>query len=178
MRLAILAWFVAACGLLVGCGDGGTSAGGQGSDASATGRQRSADDFVSVTIEGVGSQSSVQAPGILVLEDLEGQERFELTTEEYGQVLDVVLDPEFVEAIANPSLVLKECHTISDGGYIMHVVWADIGTQATPWGPCMDANHPYQRLLSVIGELFGNHFDCQVVCPMTDGPVRQLCQGC
>jgi hypothetical protein len=155
----------------------GASAGGEGSDAAATEGRRRREDVVSVQIEQVGRQFTVEAPGILVLEDAEGQGRFELTAEAYRQVLDIVLEPEFVEAIAIPSLTFEECPSISDGGFTTVVVWADIGTQATPWGQCMDVSHPCKRLVPLLLEMLKKYFDCPIV-DISVVPGRQLCNGC
>jgi hypothetical protein len=133
---------------------------------------------MTVQVEEVGRKFSVEAPGVLVLEDAEGKERFELTSEEYQEVLEIVLDPTFVAAIESPPLAMEMCRPIADGGFTTIVVWVDLGTQATPsWGQCTDPEHPFERLVSLFVELLKKYYECPRV-DLGTVQVRELCNGC
>jgi len=165
---------VAATWLSFSCSDTGDSA--QESDGDMRPAQRSPDDFRSVQIEEVGREFTIEAAGILILEDAEGQESFDVTSEELEQVLDIVLDADFVEAVMNPAVSSQQCPPITDGGATTVVVWADTGTHAVQWGNCAE-EHPYLQLHGLFVDLLKKYF----ACPRVDlgaMRVRELCNGC
>ncbi len=159
--------------------------------------RRTVEKFVSVQTQGgwgpcpirgeCWARSEVEAPGVMFLEDSHGEERFELTDEEYQAVLDVVFSAEFLEALAEP--VKYACRPITDGGSTLTVTWTDIGADQIQIGGCLIgdeyADHPFNVLAELVGTYVVKYLKCE---PYTvpEGwqmgvdpyPTRPMCYSC
>lgn len=120
---------------------------------------------------------AVRAPGVLVLADSQGEERFDLPRASYERLLDIALTPELVAAIRDPD----ECHNIPDGGGLeVAIEWDDLGKEVNTHGQSCDgdANHVFHRLGIVLAELQAEVFECPDRDPDTGLAARGLCNSC
>ncbi len=178
-RVVVFALFL--CGCSAGCDeserDGGEKPGdaGQGAEDGGVGeplRLRSADEFVSAGIDIAGGTClgcwrvfRVETPGVLVLEDELGEERFEVTDEEYEEVVDVVVSLEFQRELNRN--VTWECGDLLDLETLVKVQWkegqdggaqGDAGVQQARlsdgcFGRCDQPDHPYMKLRGLLFDL-------------------------
>lgn len=146
------------------------------------------DEFVRVTADFSGGfcdptcpilKRSVEADGVLVLEDEKGMERLELSSDEYESVLAIVLDPAFLRALRDPS----DCHGEPDVGSTIEVMTKGAGL-LTDSGPasCIngrtESDHIYNRLVWLLIDLQKAHMDCSEDTPTAHTPGRTLCGVC
>ena len=142
-------------------------------------------DFVSIKY-GYGSEPlgdwvtyTVRPPYFLELVDREGEQRSRLDAAEYALVLDLVLSPEFVEAIRQPRN--PDCLPVPDATGDISVTWKDIGTQTVSPGSCVFAHgseHIYARLGVFMASLKAKYMSCEEVEPDASAPeaIRPLCR--
>lgn len=152
---------------------------------------RSEEQFLSLTIESEGSGCIdcwsgyvVRPARELCVADAEGEECFELTPEEYSDVLDPLLGRELWEALHDP----LECPLVFDAYTRITVDWSDVGTlvsdEATGCiGRPGESSHPYALLFWKIIELKKKYLECPPVptAPWDTTkppPIRMLCYAC
>lgn len=151
------------------------------------------DEFVRVTIESGGGSSDcpdlcwrrmgIEAPGLLVLVDPEGTERFDLKAEQYQDALEIVMSDGFRRAIEDPD----DCHSHTGGSPTVVIESTDGENSDDTAGSCTgrpnELTHPYAKLYWLLVELLDEYLECPTVepgTPMQNGspPVRYLCLGC
>ena len=117
--------------------------------------------FVSGTRTNTSASIKVASPGLLFLADEVGEMQFELTSDEYGSVLELVLSDEFVSAIRMPNN--PDCPSGPWSNEVT-VVWRDIGAQSVAPGACLDpmfSDHVYKRLGARLAALKQVYFVCE-----------------
>jgi hypothetical protein len=143
--------------------------------------------FVSVTVDFSGDSAhgvllrTVEAPGLLTLEDETGEEQAQLDPADYQAVLGIVLSPAFLSALQDPN----DCHLLADSAVAGSVkaVWTDVGTLADLAAQsCVlqrrdEANHPYSHLYWLLIDLQKKYLPCRTL-PAYDPRARPLCAGC
>lgn len=163
--------------------------------AGCSGDDQRAESLVAVTVdEGALSPDCpemcwrklrVQVPGHLVLEDSEGSEQFDIPSQDFDAIAQIVRGENFERALADP----QDCHAFAGAGSVIVVEWEDQPTVSDSgakscFGQPDERTHPYGNLYwSLIG-LLKRHLDCPSYDPSTEQwseggpPVRYLCYGC
>ena len=163
-------------------------AGASGSDGPGSSESK----FVSVTVDSSGQKvidggigislflRTVEAPGVLALEDELGTEQANLDRTDYAMVLDIVLDPSFSAALQNPN----DCHDLPDGvGGTVTLVWTNIGPLADSHGlSCLiggrnATDHPYNHLYWLLIDLQKKYLPCPLK-GVEEAAARPACAGC
>jgi len=144
---------------------------------------RSASDLVTVRLEITGGTCAacwrsleIEAPGVLVVEDDSGEERFELSTGEQASIDDLVSARNFQQTVDAPDS--WHCSLLLDVEATVHVEWMDGSSQSAKLsdgcsGHCDKTEHPLMALKRLLFELKERYMQDQ--CPPNADRYPEYC---